>query len=149
MLDSLVFFFLILWVALLPDRLGYDEGGDDEGGSRRSKPAGISAIRNVPCVTHLSTNLVIRASCFDLRDSLQLHMLTPPGLKTFPLGKDFCFSKISKWNGQYPRRACRTPCRRIAARDRATESHRAVNSSHIDQLWLPMTDGRRPWQGRS
>jgi hypothetical protein len=20
---------------------------------------------------------------------------------------------------------------------------------HIDQLWLPMTDGRRPWQGRS
>ena len=79
MLDSLVFF-LILWVALMPDCLGYDEGG----GSRRSKPAGtppppppahappppnakagvndsaaISAVRNVPCVTHLSTNLVI------------------------------------------------------------------------------------------
>ena len=78
MLDSLVFF-LILWVALMPDRLGYDEGGEG-GGSKRSKPAGtplpptppppnakagvnesaaISAVRNVPCVTHLSTNLVI------------------------------------------------------------------------------------------
>jgi len=64
----------------MPDRLGYDEGGEG-GGSRRSKPAGtppapapppppnakagvndsaaISAVRNVPCVTHLSTNLVI------------------------------------------------------------------------------------------
>jgi len=78
MLDSLVFF-LILWVALMPDRLGYDDVGEG-GGSRRSKPAGtpppptppppnekagvndstaISAVRNVPCVTHLSTNLVI------------------------------------------------------------------------------------------
>jgi hypothetical protein len=34
MLDSLVFF-LILWVALMPDRLGYDEGA-----SRRSKEEG-------------------------------------------------------------------------------------------------------------
>jgi hypothetical protein len=38
MLDSLVFF-LILWVALMPDRLGYDDVGEG-GGSRRSKPAG-------------------------------------------------------------------------------------------------------------
>jgi hypothetical protein len=65
-LDSLVFF-LILLVALMPGRLGYDEGA-----SRRSKEEGypiakagvndsaaISAITNVPCVTHLSTNLVI------------------------------------------------------------------------------------------
>ena len=33
MLDGLVFF-LIFWVALMPDRLGYDEGGEG-GGSRR------------------------------------------------------------------------------------------------------------------
>jgi hypothetical protein len=66
--------FLILWVALMPDRLGYGEGGEG-GASRRSKPAGtppatpakaggvdstaISAIRNVPCVTHLIISLVI------------------------------------------------------------------------------------------
>ncbi len=79
MLNSLVVFLLILWVALMPDRLGYDE---EEGGSRRIREAGyeappptpppppiakagvndgaaISAVRNAPSVKHLSTNLVI------------------------------------------------------------------------------------------
>jgi hypothetical protein len=44
MLDCLVLF-LILWVALMPDRLGYDEG-DEGGGSKRSKPAGTLLHQN-------------------------------------------------------------------------------------------------------
>ena len=94
--------FLILWVALIPDRLGYGEGG----GSRRSKPAGtppptpaktgvvdstaISAIRNVPCVT----NLVILASCFGLwRFAPAIHVDSrwlediPPSEEIFVSGK--------------------------------------------------------------
>ena len=36
MLDSLVFF-LILWVALMPDRLGYDGGMARPGAARKEK----------------------------------------------------------------------------------------------------------------
>ncbi len=78
--DSLLGF-LTLWVALMPDRLGYDDS-EGEGGSSRSKESGyeptpptpptapiakaraddgaaISAIRNVPSVANLSADLVI------------------------------------------------------------------------------------------
>jgi hypothetical protein len=73
MLECLMVF-LILWVYLMPDRLGYDEGGEG-GGSRRSKPAGtppptpakagvvdstaISATSKIPSVTNLCINWAI------------------------------------------------------------------------------------------
>jgi hypothetical protein len=87
MLDSLVFF-LILWVALMPDRFGYDEGG-----SRRSKPEGTPPPPPPPPIAKAGLIWSFEPLALVWGDSLQLHMLTPPWLEDIPPRKRFLFQQ--------------------------------------------------------